>query len=582
MLEKLRPYWQALPNIFIYQILTKVVIGIWLFLFGRITQELLKSTGRVAVTSGDFVFLFKTWQGYLILLIGIVSLFIYVAFDLNTKIVLSKKLVLGEEISMLKSMDEGFQSIRRLFCLRGLITCFYIALIAPLLGFGVSISLTRGLYIPTFITAVIVDSPLYTIMVTIALLVFLSVGVANLFIMHGIVLDKMSAKEASVQSGQLMHENWKNYLKQNLLFAFVMIVVLGIIVVLVLVLPLMVIQVLPLEEGLQRWLLILFVLIGCILSALACLITTPVYFMKMTQLYYTYQKGEQQTFAVRESKRHPMTVPGIILVLIILAAAATGLNNQFDTFFPQGSNVEIIAHRGGGNEGPENTIAGLEVAIAAGASGSEIDIQRTKDGAYILLHDSTFKRVAGDERSPQEMTLKEIRQLTVDGEPVPTFEEALEACKGRLVLFTELKGETADRKMADDVMKIVREAGLEKECVLISLKYDLIDYIETSDPDLLTGFLLFTAFGDTSHLNCDYLGMEEESATEKAISAVHDQNKKMLVWTSNEPRAQKHFLCTDADGLITDEVSQADEIRRKLATRTDLQRMIDWIMAVVS
>jgi len=582
MLEKLRPYWQALPDIFTYQILTKPIIGFWIFLLGLITQELLTSTGRVAVTSGDFGFLFKTWQGYLIMLIGIVSLFIYIAFDLNTKIVLSRKLVTGEEISIWRSMDEGFRSLRGLLSLRGLITCLYIALIAPLLGLGVSTTLTRGFYIPTFITSVISDSPLFSILLTLAMLVFLSVGIADLFVLHGITLDRMSAKEAAVQSGQLMHEHWKNYLKENLLFAFVMIVVLGIIVMVGLVLPLMVIQVLPVAEGVRRFLLILFVLAGCIISALACLTTTPIYFMKMTQLFYTYKNGEKQEYARRESKKHPLAVPGIALVVAILVAASIGIDRNFDTMFPQGSDVEIIAHRAGGNEGAENTVEGLRTAAALGAYGSEIDIQRTKDGAYILLHDGDFKRVAGDDRKPEEMTLEEIRKLSVDGEPIPTFEEALSACKGRLVLFTELKGKTADRKMAEDAVKIIRKYGMEKECVLVSLKYDLIDYIETRDPDIQTGFLLFTAFGNTAKLNCDYLGMEEESATEKTISSVHKQNKKMLVWTVNERGSQKHFLCTEADGIITDEVRQAGEIRQKLENRTDLQRMIDWIKAVVS
>ena len=74
MPQKLKPYWQALPVIFNYQIITKALLGIWIYLLGRITQALLVSTGRVAITSGDFGFLFKTWQGYLILLIGLVSL----------------------------------------------------------------------------------------------------------------------------------------------------------------------------------------------------------------------------------------------------------------------------------------------------------------------------------------------------------------------------------------------------------------------------------------------------------------------------------------------------------------------------
>ena len=91
----LRPYIQAIPDIFNYQIVTKALICIWLFLLGRLFQALLRSSGRVAVTSGDWKFLFTTWQGILILLLGIGSLFIYVAFDLNSKIVLSRNLITG-------------------------------------------------------------------------------------------------------------------------------------------------------------------------------------------------------------------------------------------------------------------------------------------------------------------------------------------------------------------------------------------------------------------------------------------------------------------------------------------------------
>ena len=62
MREKLRPYIQAMPDIFNYQIVTKAIIAIWLFLLGRLFQALLKSSGRVAVTTGDWKFLFTPWQ----------------------------------------------------------------------------------------------------------------------------------------------------------------------------------------------------------------------------------------------------------------------------------------------------------------------------------------------------------------------------------------------------------------------------------------------------------------------------------------------------------------------------------------
>ena len=63
MQTKLKPYWQALLDIFRYQLATKLVIGLWLYALGRIFNALLLSTGKVAVSSGDYAVLFTSWQG---------------------------------------------------------------------------------------------------------------------------------------------------------------------------------------------------------------------------------------------------------------------------------------------------------------------------------------------------------------------------------------------------------------------------------------------------------------------------------------------------------------------------------------
>ena len=582
MPKKLLPYWQSLPYLLMYQIISKTLIGLWVYGLGALFRLLLKSAGRVAVTSGDFTFLFTSWQGILIILIALVSLFGYVALDLNTKIALSEDLLTGEKVSVWKSVLEGFASIKHFLCIRGILVVLYIALIAPLLGLGISISLTESLYIPTFITSVIASTPLYLVAVTLLVLVFLSVGIANLYLLHGVVLDRMTVREAGLQSKRLIHENWKDYLKQNILFMIVMAAVLCLVAAVVLILPLALVYALPFPENVRRVLTILFVTVGASLSSLTTLFATPFYIMKMTQLFFTYKEGKPFCYVERPKRKHPLTVPVLVLAGVALTVAVVVMNNQFDGLFPQGSEVKIVAHRGGGSEGAENTIAGLETAWEKGAYGSEIDIQRTKDGYYILNHDSDFRRVAGVKQKPEEMTLEEIRALSVDGEPVPTLEEALQASRGKGVLFVELKGETADRQMADDAVRMIREYGMEDECVLISLKYALIDYIEETYPDIQTGFLTFASFGDTARLNCDYLGLEEESATTKAINAIHEQGKKAIIWTANERKSQRHFFCSQADALITDNISQAASIEEELGNRTDLRRMVDRILGILS
>ncbi len=580
--KKLAPYIQALPTILQYQVLTKILIGIWLFLMGYVFRLLLHSAGRVAVSSGDFLFLLTSWQGILMILGMIVSLYVYFALDLNAKVILSRDLLYGNKESVWNTLKRALTSINCFANLRGIGVILYIALIAPILGFGVSLTMTEKLYIPTFISSVIADTPLYLVAVSVLVLVFLAVGIANLFILHGVILDQLPVGKAGAQSRALVRANWKDYLKQNVLFILVLIALLAAVIAILLVLPLAVVQLLPLSAGVRRALTVFFVTSGVLLSLTASLFPIPLYMMKMTQLFYSYKGENANPFYRQEDRNHIFTIVAVAVWLLLTLVSSVVMVRQFDTLFPLESGVRIIAHRGGGTEGAENTLAGLEKAWEIGAYGSEIDIQRTKDGYYVLNHDGDFQRVAGEKRKPEEMTLEEIKGLSVDGERVPTLEETLEASRGRGTLFVELKGETADRQMADDAVKAVKENGMEQECVLISLKYDLIDYIESTYPEIQTGYLTFASFGDTEKLNCDYLALEEESATADAIASIHKQGKKVLVWTVNERKSQWHFLCSAADGLITDQVTQATQLFNELTERSDLRRMIDGIMEFLS
>ena len=577
--ESLKPYTQAMPDILNYQIVTKLLICIWMFLLGRLFQILLRSSGRVAVTSGDWQFLFTTWQGILILLLGIVSLFVYVAFDINSKVVLSRNLLTGRNESLESSIKEGFFSIGKLINVRGILVVLYIALIAPILGIGISISATEKLYIPTFISSVIESSVLYSALAGIAVIFFLFVGIANLFILHGVIIDGLPIGEAGRQSRKLIRANWKDYLKQNVIFIVMIFASLAGIAIVYLFIPIKLISLLP-AGAVSRILTIIFVSVGTIVSVLADLFGVPLYIMKMTQLFYSYKQGAEFEYVELKRERPVSYRKKIIFLAIVVVIAVAVMYVRFDQLFPLEIDVKIIAHRAGGNEGRENTLSGLETAWAAGAYGSEIDIQRTKDGFYIINHDGTFKRVAGDSRKPEQMTLREVKRLKIDGEPVPTFEEMLISSKGRIVLFTELKGKTADKQMADDAVSLVRQYQMEDECVLISLKYDVINYIETNYPEIETGFLTFASLGNTAGLNCDYIGLEEESATADAIDAIHNEGKKALVWTANERGSQKHFLCTKIDGIITDNVTQALSLVTELKQRSDLDRMIDKIKTI--
>ena len=580
--KKLRPYLQAMPDIFRYVIVTKGILFAMMILFGGMAKALLSSVGRVAVTSGDWKFLYTTWQGILLLLLSLVSLYISVALDLNGKISLCSMLARGENVSLRKCLSDGLTSIVKLLSPVGLLVILYVSFIAPILGLGFSTSLTEGLYIPTFITAFIQESKLYSSLMGIIVPVLLFIGVANLYILHGIVLDGLSPTDSGRQSYRLMRSNYKDYLKQNTLFFLVLAALIVLTAVVCIIVPLVLMQLIPMPHACSRFLVVLFITAGAIMYLFVDLFMIPFYLLKMTRIYYTYKQENLVAERAEEKYKGRFNKALAVLCAAAMMAAVIAQFVCFDSWYPAGTNVEIVAHRAGGAEAPENTLAGLEKAYKEGASGGEIDIQRTKDGFYILNHDKTFERTAGDKRKPEEMDLNDVKALSVDGSPVPEFEEMLTASKGRLMLFTELKGSTADKKMADDAVRLIHKHNMEDECVLISLKYDLIDYIETEYPDIQTGFLTFVSFGNAAGLNCDYIGLEVESATAYKVDSIHKEGKKVLVWTVNEKSIQRHFLSSEVDGIITDNIRQAVSVKEKLESRSDFARMLDRVRIILA
>ena len=126
----------------------------------------------------------------------------------------------------------------------------------------------------------------------------------------------------------------------------------------------------------------------------------------------------------------------------------------------------VVAHRGASAYAPENTVPAFTRAAEQGATFVEIDLQRTRDGALVVLHDSTLERttdvedvfpdrarvvtVRGEARRQwplADFTLDEIRRLDAGrwfdarfaGTRIPTFGEAIAAVRGRTGLFIELK-----------------------------------------------------------------------------------------------------------------------------------------------
>ena len=581
-----KPYINAIGDMVVYHGLTLTLLSFCLSVFNKFAMLLITSTGRVAITSSDFLFLMTSFRGLLLLVLGLIVFFLYVAFDLNAKIIYANHIVRDEKDEVFRSMYDGFRAIRSFFCPEGLVLVLYITLLIPVIGIGMAPALTKHFYIPTFITSVIYTTPLYLLLYIATIALLFMIGVMHVFILHGILIDQLSIKQSAHQSRHLVKDHLPEFVGEMIIFGFRMALFVGAVMLCLIVLPIVVVSLLPLSQAINRYLLIFICLFGGTVTTFAAFLTGPFLLIKLTELYFEYTNNTEILIPVQRPKFPNVYRIAIMVFVIGCLSLSYVFTVEFDTLFPNDVSTQIIAHRGGGNEDVENSVRSLKTAISLNAYGSEIDIQRSKDGHYVINHDKTFKRVAGIKKKVSAMTLEQIKQLTIKnksrsdskGEPVATFEEMLDAMHNRIVLFAELKGKTADHQMADDVVKMVKEHHMTDHVVLISLKYNLINYIETAYPEMQTGYLTFASYGNTEKLNCDYIGLEEESASYETIDAIHKQDKKVMVWTANSKSKQRRYLLTNADAIITDNISQANKIIHEIETRDDLERLIDTLL----
>jgi glycerophosphoryl diester phosphodiesterase len=137
----------------------------------------------------------------------------------------------------------------------------------------------------------------------------------------------------------------------------------------------------------------------------------------------------------------------------------------------------VIAHRGNHTRAHENTLTAIEHAIEAGVDYVEIDVRRTADGNYVLIHDSTVDRMTDGHGTVAQMTLAQLQSLHVRNakrpqippDHVPTFNEALGAIKGRINIYLDFKA--GDRAA---VAKAIRDAGVTKQILV----YDAAESME--------------------------------------------------------------------------------------------------------
>ena len=236
----------------------------------------------------------------------------------------------------------------------------------------------------------------------------------------------------------------------------------------------------------------------------------------------------------------------------------------------------VVAHRAGAKVAPENTLAALEQAIRDGAPIAEIDVQQLSDGTLIVMHDSNFKRTAGEDVCVWDTEADVLSTLEVGssfsaayrGEQIPTLEEMLACAGDRITLMIELKYTGQEQKLEENVLALLQKYDMVDECIIGSMNRGILQRVKELEPDISTVYIAHDLGEDDYDLDyADSYSIEGKNLTTDMVEAIHYEGKSVYGWTANTSGAMRQIVNSGADGIVTDDVRLLQAFLRENACR---------------
>ena len=234
-----------------------------------------------------------------------------------------------------------------------------------------------------------------------------------------------------------------------------------------------------------------------------------------------------------------------------------------------GNPVEVTAHRGYSAAYPENTIPAFKGAIQVGADWAELDVQQTADGEVIVMHDSNLKRTTGLDKEVWQVTWDEIKDLDngswfdkkYQTVRIPTLEEVLKVCRGKIHLNIEIKPSGHDKDLEEQVAKLLKKYHMRDTCVVSSLKYDSLRKIKESDESIETAYITSVSYGNFTDLEyADGYSVESTLLSKSFVNKAQKAGKQIYVWTVNSEERLEKVVGMGIDNVITDDPVMAKEL----------------------
>lgn len=263
-----------------------------------------------------------------------------------------------------------------------------------------------------------------------------------------------------------------------------------------------------------------------------------------------------------KSSGYPLLLVLIFLLFCNSYRLSAQKPGQIPGFRRAKNGVFVIAHRGAHNGIPENSLAAYQKAIELGCDFVEIDIRTTKDGHFVSIHNSTIDNYVNGERGKvSELTLAELKSMDIGsrvgpqwkGTQIPTFEEILKLCQGKIGIYLDLKDAPVPA-----LVKIIRKYKMEGDILwyLTADRMKEITEIVSNCPECIP----MPDPGPWSNIDSlmiqikvQALATDMEELSEKYVTTSHQHQARVTVDEKEGTEAEwTQILEWKTDGIQTD------------------------------
>jgi glycerophosphoryl diester phosphodiesterase len=215
-----------------------------------------------------------------------------------------------------------------------------------------------------------------------------------------------------------------------------------------------------------------------------------------------------------------------------------------------------------------------------GADGVELDVQVSKDGEAVVIHDFTVDATTDGQGAVKDKTLAELKELDAGswfdarfiGEHIPTLQEVIVEVGHQLLLNIELKTKgLGSASLVAEVVRLIEDHNLTHRAIVSSFNPLALRRVKRLNPHICSGLLYY--FDLPAHLirtlflllaDPDALHPEKRLVTQEYMTWAKERGYRVNAWTVNEPAEMKRLITLGVDGIIT---NRPDVLRKVLENR---------------